>query len=100
MCGCMTTVQQQIQGSLNTSVMQAAGTWQPDPVDSTGYTYDKFLTYGPQMHICTHRTSCTTHPGQTDLTCGAVLTGPHHLKCQVTKQQGSSLQHYANTQKY
>lgn len=51
MCGCMTTVQQQIQGSLDTLVTQVAGRWQPDHVDSTGYIYDKFLTYGPQMHI-------------------------------------------------
>lgn len=45
MCGCMTTAQQQIQGSLDTSVLQAVGTWQPDHVVSTGYIYDKYLAY-------------------------------------------------------
>lgn len=53
MCGYMTTVQQQIQGSLDTSVMQAHGTWQLDHIDSTGYIYDKFLAYGPQIHLHT-----------------------------------------------
>lgn len=74
MCGYMTTVQQQIQGSLDTSVMQAHGTWQLDHIDSTGYIYDKFLAYGPQITSTHTGPACTTHPGQTDLTCGAVLT--------------------------
>lgn len=37
-----------------------AGTWQPDHVDSTGHICNKFLAYGPQIHIYTRRT-CMYH---------------------------------------